>query len=493
MVKVDILETMPRPSDEYLRQSGIDPADASGHDAVELAHLAWRERTDLWLRANSDPVEASEANLENWARVCKSEARSDDPIGARWWWDTHHLIAYGLDNAWLWRPHQDPPDYVLAAITAIPSSTVEGATRRAPPSGERLAPTALLPRHTAVYGMLAAVQARQGWQESSDGRPVYDWEKTDAHVRTSLQPREGSILTPDARTGLWAMAESLDDPDGDVFLAALAQAMSSEARQSDGSVWLSADAILDYRGILPKMHRRPAGGYRRAGHRFEDRAMISQSMERLDHLFVLVEERRSKRRVLRRESKVLVIQERWTQQTLDGSEDVALAWRYRIGNWLDEYLTEGAPHVAQLLRQALQYDPDRQKWEKRLARYIMLHGRMDVREHRPLTLSVGALLDETQLNEEFDTRHPSRDRKRFERALDQLRQDKVIFDVMDQDTVVATPAWQYTAEGHQVLQSLPRYDWVGRWREATIQLMLPKLDQELVRRHVIAPIPDKKV
>jgi len=44
-----------------------------------------------------------------------------------------------------------------------------------------------------------------------------------------------------------------------------------------------------------------------------------------------------------------------------------------------------------------------------------------------------------------------------------------------------------------VLLSLPRYDWVGRWREATIQLMLPKLDQEFVRRHVIAPIPDKDI
>ena len=351
----------------------------------------------------------------------------------------------------------------------------------------------MLPRYAAVHGMLAAVQARQGWQESSDGRPVYDWEKKDAHVRTSLQPREGTIFTPDVRAGLWAMAESLDDPDGDVFLAALAQAMSSTARQSDGTVWLSADAILDYRGILPKMHRRPAGGYRRAGHRFEDRATISQSMDRLDHLYVMVEERRSKKRVYRRESKVLVVHERWTQQALDGSEEIALAWRYRIGTWLDEYLMEGAPHVAQLLRQALQYDPDRQKWEKRLARYIMLHGRMDVREHRSLDRSVGELLDETQLNEEFDARHPNRDRKRFERALDQLRQDKVIVDVPgEHDAVVVAPAWQYTDEGQQVLLSLPRYDWIERWREATIRLTLPKLDQDLVKRHVIAAIPGRK-
>jgi hypothetical protein len=216
---------------------------------------------------------------------------------------------------------------------------------------------------------------------------------------------------------LWDAARKLDDLDGDVLLAALAQWMDPQHREPDGTTWLTADAVLDYRGLTPKTQC--TGGLRyRAGHRLEDRARIAASMERLDQLWVhlqgveMLEPRaghRPQRTRYTHDSKVLLLTERLTREALP------VAWRYAPGPWLTPFLAPPNRQTALLIQQALRYDPYRERWEKRLARYFTFHLRMDARRAARLVRRIGPLLEE--LNLPVDHRHPERTRTRFEAAL----------------------------------------------------------------------------
>jgi len=465
-----------QPSEEYLEAVGIGPRDPIRLDQMSMARHAWREKANEWIRAHAVSVQPTRADVDAWAQANRSERWQDDPAGVRWWWETRGLIAYGLGDDWLWRPTEAPPSYVLAAVAAEPAPAhPDGETPSAPATDRPLGPTAESPGYEMVRGILAAMQTEnERWQMSETGAPTFRWVSETGAISTSIQrPNNRQTADPGVQTDLWAIARALGDRDGDVLLTALAHALSGYGRMDDGSVVLTTDAILDFRDRVPKTRRLPGGSYVLSSHRTRDRTTVAECMRRLDHVYVSLHRKGTRKRSIVYESKVLLILGRMVQEGIDGEDRVILGWRYRIGDWLDPATMASGPQLAGLLYKAVGYDPLRQVFEKRLAHFIVLYGCVDTRQERHLTMTVGDLLDNAQLSDEGDPARPGEIRRRFERALDQLHADAVIMDVVAGDGTVQESAWAYSAEGQAVLEQLPRYDWLAQWRGATVRFTLP--------------------
>lgn len=363
------------------------------------------------------------------------------------------------------RPRAYPIRWLLTPHVVTPAPPAPATSVPAVPPVFRNG-LAAMPSCLAVQGLLTAIHhahsTATGWQRADDGQPSFTFAKRAGTIITSLSPASGTLSSGEPVSSLWQATKELTDVDGDVLLAALCQAMVGGSDTMGQSVWLTADAVLDYRGIAPKTHR--DGLLRqRAGHRAEDRGHIAASMERLDRLWVrlrgveVMESRaagKPRRASHTHESKVLVIAERILH---DG---VPIAWRYAPGAWLAPFLTSPNRQVALLLQQTLRYDPYRHRWEKRLARYLAFHLRMDAKNERPLVRRIGPLLDELHLP--MDRRHPERTRARFEAALHRLARDGVV------------DGWDYTAQARGVLATLPSRGWIEWWRGTTVSITPPR-------------------
>ena len=224
----------------------------------------------------------------------------------------------------------------------------------------------------------------------------------------------------------------------------------------------SVDGILAMRGL----QKHKGGSGRRGGFKAADRAHILQCLVRLQNLYIDVELDRSRSRgksgvrptdVIR--TVLWVVSDYHGQRRLDGSLDVH-----------DLVFHPGRTLAALILRQrqfallsarALQYDPYREVWEKRLTRYLNWLWRVrartlqDQQAHtvRGLLRAVGA---------DLDPQHPARTRQRFERALDRLARDEVI--------------QNYNLTQLQRDGSAPagfRQGWITKWLRATITIEAP--------------------
>ncbi len=305
-----------------------------------------------------------------------------------------------------------------------------------------------------------------GWGRSATGLPTFIWRKPRGSITTSVRaPLWGAGLIDASFASGWEVVLGLDDLDGDVLLIALAHALAR--RDPDGTTWITADAILDDRGIQPKTMRVGAARYR-TWHRREDRARVATCMERLGRLWVSLDsisvmEQRGGRLVRGNydaEGDLLTIRDRLVQG--DGEEELPVAWRYRFGPWLSLFLAPPNRQTALLARAVLRYDPYRERWEKRLGRYFTFHLRMDARRAagKPLVRRLDLLFDE--LSFPMDQRHPERTRMRCETALDRLVHDGVI------------GAWTYTASARAALAALPARRWLERWRGLSISVANPR-------------------
>ena len=118
------------------------------------------------------------------------------------------------------------------------------------------------------------------------------------------------------------------------------------------------------------------------------------------------------------QSRAFTITDLFGQIRLDGGLDVE-KFIFRPGKVLAHFLFGPGRQSAMLSAKALAYDPYRQKWEKRLARYLSYQWRC--RAHNGDYLQpfrVATLLDAT--GAELDRRDPARTRTRLEKALDTL-------------------------------------------------------------------------
>jgi hypothetical protein len=122
-----------------------------------------------------------------------------------------------------------------------------------------------------------------------------------------------------------------------------------------------------------------------------------------------------------------------------------------------------------LLQRTLQYDPYRDRWEKRLARYFLFHLRINEGDggSEPLRRIAGQLIEELNLLEFLDRRNPRRTVDRFEKAMGQLLDDGQI------------GSWEYTDKAQAKLKDLPARNWLDAWlAAAAITVTAPKEGQE---------------
>ena len=330
-------------------------------------------------------------------------------------------------------------------------------------------PGALTLTPLAIQGVLAAYSNAQsggkGWiQHQKVPTYLYSREKD----RAQIEWRPATKL--DLET-LWQQIRTFSDLDGDVLLAVLAQWMSY--RDEEGSVWISSDHILNYRGIQPRKYENTHLYH----HRKKDLEAISASMDRIRDTHVTLRQwvketpptdqprrqGRRKKQAIQLESYSVIITEFLKQQELpsENTQGLTIAWKCRLGSCLEPFISGPNRQTAYLLQQALSYDPRGEFWEKRLARLVTFHLRMSA-QGGSTTWQIRNIFEELSLPQ--NRSDPDKTRRRFEKAWNRLQADEQI------------SAWSY----QEPLTDLPAKKWLEVWLDFHVQITvspLPRLSE----------------
>lgn len=325
------------------------------------------------------------------------------------------------------------------------------------PGGYGFIPSAL-PLQALEDAIKDADEGAQRWVEEM-GKPAYRYEAGGGITYITADLKEQLPVTEEIKERLWEHVRGMTDLTADVLFACLAQwvQQTDDPRES---VWITADKILDYRGIRPK-YKEQGGKFHRAGHRKEDREAIAQAIQQLDHLWLDMVDVRWRGRRFRLKSKALIISAKVEHGLLEGGWE-PYAWKVWPGEWGKHFLTGPGRQVALLAQKALEYDPYREDWEKRLARYFAFQWRIraTVRNFEQ-PFKVKTLL--AAAHKEPDHYNPRRTLDRLEGALDRLQADGVV------------RSWHYkdTEAYERVLQT--KKGWLGHWLEMRVWVEPPEI------------------
>jgi len=282
---------------------------------------------------------------------------------------------------------------------------------------------------------------------------------------------------------MWQQRGELSDLDADA-LDILSALWLYQARTPHEDAVADVDELLAMRGLQAKQ----GGQGRRGGYEPEQRTAMLQAMAHVQNLWLNmtameVYEARGPHSGLRRrkptrqaiQSRAFTITDLFGQIRLDGGLDVE-KFIFRPGTVFAHFLFGPGRQSALLAAKALAYDPYRQTWEKRLARYLSYQWRC--RAHNGDYLQpfrVATLLDAA--GAALDRRDPARTRARLEKALDTLLQDHVI------------AAWQYDRWEERLVT---RRGWAQHWLQGTILIEPPesiRATYQRLARHEAPPRP----
>ncbi len=277
-----------------------------------------------------------------------------------------------------------------------------------------------------------------------------------------------------ART-MWRQQRDLSDRDADA-LDALCAIYMAQARNPNDAAVAELDQLLALRGLKPKR----GGAGRRGGYEPEQREDMLKALAHLQNIWITIAQVESGREGARGrqakdagtktlQSRLFVITDRTGELRQDGSVDVE-RFVFRPGRafaacMFGEGMFGEGRQTALLFQKALQYDPYRRRWEKRLTRYLCWQWRaLAADAGAGQSCAVQALLD--SVGEPVDTRYPGKTRARLEKALDRLVVDKVL------------AAWRYAAappDGRH-------HRWVEEWLQAEILVEAPQPVRDYYRR-----------
>lgn len=306
---------------------------------------------------------------------------------------------------------------------------------------------------TTVESIQNAASGASNWSGGQKQPPHY--RRQTRQNTTTIEygrKREQQYFTDRAIFNLWEDVQAFSDSDADLLL----YIFSAIIREEDtGAAWIWASHFLDMRGVRPIIKHQGNHSWR-AGHRTENVAAIDEAIYRLSMLWITIDEvfpphrKGGKVRVYRHQGRVLTVVETWSQHALglDGetTERLPVAWKIRAGDWLMDYL-QAPRYVALLCDQSLQYDPENEKWEKRLSRYFLFFLRINSQKSNcTLVRSVEELIKANSLP--LDQANPQRSRQRLEKALARLLGDQQI------------KSWEYVPES---TSSLPARRWLDTW------------------------------
>lgn len=283
----------------------------------------------------------------------------------------------------------------------------------------------------------------------------------DTHPDLSPEELEGWA------TRMWQQREALSDVDADA-LDALSALWLYHAHTPQEDAVADIDDLLLLRGL----HAKRGGQGRRGGYEAEQRAAMFTALAHLQNLWLdmsaLAVYDHPRRRIPTREaiqSRAFTITDLFGQTRLDGGFDVQ-KFLFRPGAVFARFLFGPGRQTALLAAQALRYDPYRQAWEKRLARYLSYQWRCKAHEGRYWQpFRVATLL--AAMGMTLDQRQPARTRERFEQALETLRQDHLI------------AAWQYERWDETLAQ---HRGWAQHWLHATLLIEPPDIIRTTYQR-----------
>lgn len=278
---------------------------------------------------------------------------------------------------------------------------------------------------------------------------------------------------------MWQQREELSDLDADA-LDALSAIWLAQARSVNDDAIADVDELLAMRGIQPKK----SGQGRRGGYRPEQRAQMLQALSHIQNIWLDMAEvdvyedtgKRKKRRTKQAiQSRPFVITDRMGQIRLDGYMDVQ-KFIFRPGKVFARFLMREGRQTALLSAKALHFDPYRQKWEKRLTRYLSWQWRTQAYNGQYMRpYRVATLLE--QVGEAIDKNAPSRTRERFEKALDTLQSEGVI------------GAWQYDRWDEDAAD---KRGWAKRWEQATVLIEPPDEIRDHYQASIEKPVEGRK-
>lgn len=270
---------------------------------------------------------------------------------------------------------------------------------------------------------------------------------------------------------MWRQQRQLCDRDADA-LDALCAIYMSQARGPNEAAIADVDQLLAMRGLKPKR----GGAGRRGGYEPEQRQDMQEALAHIQNLWITVAEVEVEPGKGRRgrhagetatktlQSRPFIITDRMGETRLDGSMDVE-RFVFRPGKAFAAFMFGDSRQTALLFQKALQYDPYRKRWEKRLTRYLCwqwrgLAGTAETAQRYP----VGVLME--AVGEPVDERYPGKTRSRLEKALDTLMADGIL------------GAWRYASagwdDGHR--------KWLPAWLATDILVEVPEPVREFYGR-----------
>lgn len=280
---------------------------------------------------------------------------------------------------------------------------------------------------------------------------------------------------------MWEQRKELSDLDADA-LDALCALWLTQAQRVDEDVVGDIDALLAMPGLQPKRN----GGGQAGGYRPEQRAAMWRAVLHVQNLWVHLSTmevyqylglrpRRHQPTAETIQSRVVAITDRLGHLRPDGFFDVE-KFIFRPGKVFAHFLFGTGRQTALLAAQALRYDPVRQTWEKRLARYFSYQWRCKAYAGDLLQpFKVASLL--AAVGASLNSRKPFLTRAHLEKALETLLRDRLI------------AAWQYDRWDEACTT---RRGWAQAWLHATILIEPPDSVrhhyQQLTRHEARAPL-----
>jgi DNA-binding XRE family transcriptional regulator len=300
--------------------------------------------------------------------------------------------------------------------------------------------------NAALYHKLREALATKHFQRSEGERwPAADLATEKKTVRATAQlrphPKDVEPILTNSELDTWQerMAQhvlAMNDLTADV-LDVISAVWLQQAQHHEAMANVTADDFLRLRGLQAKK----SGTGRRGGYWDEQRQEISRQISILANLWITVAEmevteevegkkgRYRKRTKWRGASKAVVVSSIFGPVTEDDTMEPYI-WRVRPGDVFAKFLFGPGRQTALLSQKALEYDPYRQKWEKRLARYLAWQWRNRQGKGTYLqSFSVETLLKAISVT--VDENNPLKTKERLEKALDNLHRDHV------------TAGWQY--------------------------------------------------
>ncbi|MGG3942142.1 helix-turn-helix transcriptional regulator [Peribacillus psychrosaccharolyticus] len=222
----------------------------------------------------------------------------------------------------------------------------------------------------------------------------------------------------------WNQVQLMSDVDVDVF-DALCSFFLSKARNNEEIIEIDLKDLLAIRGLKSKL----GGKGRRGGYEARQSEQIIKSLKNIQSIWIHINKaivyEKGKPVLTTLQGRTFIFKDENGIEYGISEQNCRKKITFTIDTVFAKYLTGSGRQVALLSIKALQYNPYRQLWEKRLARYLSWRWRTQARKGeflqpnktRTLLESIGVILN---------TRVPSRTRERFEKALDTLLEDEVI-------------------------------------------------------------------